>query len=525
MAKIPLFQQSKLASSRVGTPGVDQSGIALGTDIANAGKEAGNAIFSVAKLEFREQQREIRLRAAEQRALEKELKNAERDTTLARLDSDYSVQLNEVDNALREEHNFNTEGSSEKLKEASINLKDKMQEGIQDPILRQKVEKTLINREKEFLKQHSDWQKSRVPAIMKSNVEAMAGNLIREMKDGGKSETDIQNLIGQYHGNNIVHYNRLYGAQGEEKLRQDVEGGVKEYLADTSLRYASEEGHPTLNQRINMFDQFMDPSAKKKFYSQLKQDAANEARALEKQEQYNVSVRGYEIVNETKGLAATGGLTQVELDNKTQELLEIGAPASMVGAMGSIGVQAKKIKIKEETKQQKAERKQKAIDDRNETRRNLSEKMSTFIGKKSVKGQGKVDTPIAGTTPKDLGQLLGEVEQAELKGHITTTKANAARIHINTAMKTFDRTDPKGAEDARQLGQIYNNIMKIARKEIPTNRKAANDYAAAVMEDFHTDYDRLTKIQGHTPTDAQMKRLLRNTGNRQMVKIRQQYGL
>jgi hypothetical protein len=246
MARIPQYEQAQLASSVVGTPGVDTSATQMFNTISGAaGEVAQQAQYALAA------QRQEQLRA--QRALaatEKELRDAQLESKIGALVNSKQVDFNNFDNQLREAGQWDTTGTADRLsKQLSTDVQNTLA-GIEDPLERAKTEKALNAAVAGTLKSHSDWATGRAGPIVKANAKSMADSLAVKMGTAPADPTD---------------FNAWFGDDALKKPLEDFQvsaGGT--YLksegaaAPAAIRAAQSEG---LKQRLSAFVLTQRPSA------------------------------------------------------------------------------------------------------------------------------------------------------------------------------------------------------------------------------------------------------------------------
>lgn len=286
MAKISRYEQTQLQSELVGTPGADTSTAQMFSTVA----EGFNSAATQLRYAAAQKQREVA-------AANKALATAQREAEIAGLSSDYSLQLNELDNNLRATHNMNTEDALKTFSSEAAKLQEQALSNYQDdPIKLALAQKALKQAYATKQQQFSDWAATRRIPIIESQKAKVAGNLStlfsqapadgldaegNPIKDAWFDPKWVQQQVEDF-GANAPMYRNLYGDNWENEMKKDLGKAFEQRISAYAMAGPSAAD---LEKALNdpAVKQFMKPDDILEFSGTQRRIAAeeNQARALE----------------------------------------------------------------------------------------------------------------------------------------------------------------------------------------------------------------------------------------------------
>lgn len=230
MGKIPLFQQERLASSVVGTPGVDLSGSQAFSAQASALQQIGNSAFQVAGAELSLRNQELRQKRAEQRAAEQAMQEGLAKLTVANTMLGFEDELEQIITATRDEHLQFPEAAGALIKENGRALLDRYAQGIPDPITRMNFKAQGLNSLRSALGQNETWE--RQAHLTKQVAEAENAFDKFSLRLGNRTNTpqvlaDIEN----FNTTQMGIYRQQLGPKADKLGQIALEEGIDNFFA------------------------------------------------------------------------------------------------------------------------------------------------------------------------------------------------------------------------------------------------------------------------------------------------------
>jgi hypothetical protein len=227
MAKITPYQQGQLASSVVGTPGVN-----LGA--SNLLEGIGHELGQIGAAQHQQYLTDLRQKQAEQRTLQNHMNDMARKTQVINIASGAQVEQQQTMNDLQMKYR-NDPGQA--IQEYSVMSEKKMQATLQqvtDPETNQMLQEKLMQQHASNLEKLGNWQRERQVPIAEQNLKDSAGSLsVTTGQMSAQSPQDIKNTINQYATNTHDQYEFYHpkGLSGQFEASSDA---VKEYLEATA---------------------------------------------------------------------------------------------------------------------------------------------------------------------------------------------------------------------------------------------------------------------------------------------------
>lgn len=284
MAKIPRYQQGNLASSMVGTPGIDTSMSSALQTGARAADNVADSLYNVAAYEWQlGKQEEARIRA-EQREAQKQLTNMAYQNQAGADRAGYDTAMNSADNDLRLKHEFNTDGAMQAWQQKSDELINDRLENITDPKQKLMTQGVLQTAQAAKQQQFNDWILAQQHPIAVANVAKVADTLKLAVNDASLSTEEVLQKLDNYKNDDLTStmYMNAYGPAAEAKIRQDQSEAARNYMSLIANAGGSERVKELINDK--RFDSIIEGSDKEQFYSRQRSIAAEERRVVQHQE-------------------------------------------------------------------------------------------------------------------------------------------------------------------------------------------------------------------------------------------------
>lgn len=278
MPKIPEYESRQLASSIAGTPGVDTSTAGMFNAASTAFGAVADSARQQLQLEYVENMRELRARQAEQRAAEQAQKAATDAAQVSGYDMQFDTAENAVVKTLQEKHGFNTDGAMDAWMTETNRKKQEILDGIGDPLLRAKAEKSLQDRQTSAMNKFNGWISSRGPVVQEATINGNEGALAHLLSDSSLSPNDVADRIRQYQQTNAGIYRHRYGPEAETRMRAGVSKALEKRIADV----ANSGDGPRLEQEINLWtgQKLLDPQEAAPFLSRQREIASATERQI-----------------------------------------------------------------------------------------------------------------------------------------------------------------------------------------------------------------------------------------------------
>lgn len=227
MPKIPLYEQGRLASSLVGTPGVDNSGQIMAESVATGLSQLNTA------LAYKQRQT---------LAAQKELETLQRNAMAGERVSAISLKKTMIANDLKAKHMYDPDvGEVELNKQLDKLLEDEVA-GIQDPMLKALVKGKGFDEIVAEKKEYSNFKLSRAVPIMEKSLEAQSGDLAFRVRSAVDPETGrvdrktVTGVIEDFNNRTSGVMANLYGPAAVEKNRQAVGDALTGMLFEVAAR-------------------------------------------------------------------------------------------------------------------------------------------------------------------------------------------------------------------------------------------------------------------------------------------------
>lgn len=235
MAKIPLYEQNRLASSVVGTPGVFTAPATELGGIANSAQAIGNTAAQMGRAMFEDQLQERRRKEAEVRALNNRIAEAERDADVQAKVSGLDKDFTDLSLQIKNDHNWDTNNALPTFADKAQQMATTLADQEQNPLNKAEIRKLSQSKIASYQDGLAKWAETRQVPIMDSNIQKAAGNFSLSVNSADLSAADVGQKIQQYRTDTEKLYPFVYGAEGDVKRRNDIALGVENYLSATAL--------------------------------------------------------------------------------------------------------------------------------------------------------------------------------------------------------------------------------------------------------------------------------------------------
>lgn len=315
MAKITPYQQGQIASSVVGTPGVNLSGAATSSGL-------GNMLSNIGATQHQQYLTDVRTKQAEQRALEKHMEDMARQTKVTNVASAAQVDMQKSMNDLQMKYR-DTPGQA--VSEYSQSAEQRIAATLsqeKDPETNMMLQQKLTSMHASNINSMGSWEQSRQVPIAEQNLKNSAGSLsIMTGQMASKAPEEVMKTITDYASNTRDQY-KFFHPKGESGLFDASTDAVKQYLEATAAG-----GDPVLlDQRIKAFanGKFIEPSALQTIAVQQRGIAAQVRMAQNTEQTKTQNATYLDTVQQL--LSAGGGDMKAVNPAVAQQILNKAAP-------------------------------------------------------------------------------------------------------------------------------------------------------------------------------------------------------
>lgn len=331
MPKIPRYQQGQLASSVVGTPGVDTSVSDLFKTLASDASQLRNAGMQVAFNAFRQNQIRQAQVEREKRALEREQSRRLEQVQVANERFNIDGELDALSADLREEFASSPHKAVETFRTKGLEGLNNYVNKIDNPNTRAKVLAESLNGLRSRSKSMEDWSRGQ----QLRNAEAGAVSALDTFSKGlGTKETpeDVLNGIAEFDSNYGATYRAQFPAKYDALFTKAKVKGIENYLSDVSAHNPEK-----LNAIIEsgVFDEHIGKKEMRGIYAKQKQYAKETQKVIDDQVAYDTAVNWTQSIGETSRSLATGSLSMKELDDMKEKAIAEGAPIAVIRSIES----------------------------------------------------------------------------------------------------------------------------------------------------------------------------------------------
>jgi len=267
MAKINLYQQDRLASSLVGTPGLYTAGAQSLGNIAQGAENIGNSIQAIGNAIFGDQLAERRRREAEARAADKQIKDADRASYISDRLGAADVEFTQAYTDIQSKYANDTTGAVQAYQAQAKQIRDQYVSKETDPLTKAELQKAMASKQAQYIGDVASFVQGRQIPIMKDRLQNMAGNFSLMVSNPNLSAADFGKKYQEYVQQNLPNYQFTEGAAAPIEMRKALEPAVINYLESTALN------HPELlDDRIKAFSggSMIDPSKLNSIVNQQK---------------------------------------------------------------------------------------------------------------------------------------------------------------------------------------------------------------------------------------------------------------
>lgn len=308
MARIPRYEQGGLASSMVGTPGVNTAGASAYHAAAQGLDTVAGAFKSVATFEWEQEQKALRQKQAEQRAAAAHLKTLQYETQAGGTKAEFGTALNDMDNQKRQQYMWTTDGAAAAWTQDAQKLMDNKLDSITDPELKLMTQKALQGELGAKQQQFSDFLNSRIPHIGEANSQKIGDALRLSVNNPDLTPDEVLKTIADFKIDplNLKTFENTYGPAAEAKMRGYQSDAAKNYLSLVANTGSLAKVKALINDK--RFDSIIEGTDKEQFYSRQRTIAADEERAKQHQEQITQQTSSIDSLIRLSNASATGSI-------------------------------------------------------------------------------------------------------------------------------------------------------------------------------------------------------------------------
>lgn len=487
MPKIPRYQQGQLASSVVGTPGIDNSTAKLFNEIGSQLNTVRNSMFQVAFEQRRQDLREQAQKERELKAVQKEQQRRVNKVELANHRFQMDSQLDELGNQLRQDHVNDPETVPDLLAKQGRDAISKYAESISNPDVRADFLSQSLNGLRSQTGGAASWAQRQGPI----NAEKNALSALDQFSIGlGNKQfpDEVLDGVAAFEEQYGQTYREQFGPKYDLMFQKAKEQGVKNYLSRLSR-----ENPEQLDAVVNsgMFDDHIDQTSITSVYNTYKSYARQQEREIKKEQDYSDAVQWTQTLGDSDRGIITGETSLEDLDKLEEEAVASSAPKNVIK-----GIQSQKTRVvRESKKESKREEKERVM----ETRKTLGVEVAKtrtnlFKGSK-----------LRSADPKALMDYKGLLIQANNAGAISATVFGKESAKVDLALQALDKRN-KNSGFAQSLLDLMGSKKKSVRENVPDAKTAAVVFENAEAK-FIFAVQRLEDTKGRKPSAEELERI------------------
>ena len=470
MGRIPLFERQRLASSVVGTPGTERTGVIVSQTLGSLAAQSRRA--ENAKREIADNA-EVQLHKARfENQMAAHLDQAEKEFT----DDPYKVSENFNQQAAGLLNSMAEGISNERVKSKFIN----------DGILRIEKEQGRVN--KRASAQASTNAYINTGSTYDAKVESVG--FVQSLEDLAAKEEELLAIR-----DSSV---QTIGPQKADELYK-----IKRKDFYTNYLYANAEKSPdTMKQYIeqDVFDSVLDE--KEQFSVNRTLDSIIKKR--DDRNRRETYIDRTAVINDVYEKEITGQLTLKEIDASIRSFREEGADEADVKSLLTI----KKALLTDEATKRKAYEAEVLKTNKilvRQRRFNLGFEIDDEMDRLTKNVEGEYETPTEAET-LELKKLRDKIQEAYVKGDIPVTKAKKDITQINEAIKASIFQPPEteggffgiGAAPVSGYGKGKTHGLNFAKANFP-NKEERNRFYGDIMENYTSYFDQASEKDGFSP--------------------------
>jgi hypothetical protein len=524
MPKIPQYTQNQLASSLVGTPGVDASAGDVATAVQSGLNTLETNIRSIAVVEYQENQRALRAKQAEDRALARQQQAMIDDMDAAKAQYDIDRQLDLKMAAIKEQNLDNPDAAVQAMAQIGPEFISEYRDNLNaNDVVKTKAFTGSLNRFREQLGgMQNTWAGEQKVKAGLAKFESMADWTainIAKNAEGTNSMLSVPQAVEWMQ--NFAKTSTAFSAIGvnEADIRKQTEKMAANYLSRLSY-----ENPDQLTQVIKqgVFDDFIDGASRNKLYNDVESHALARARDQREEQQYTTAVTMADTTHSLQMGAIRGETTPADFQAAREQAAQLKANPSTYRAIDSIEAQqlnrnvskaeSEVNKMMTEEKRQKREQ-AKALEksqrdaDLTQVLTELKTAEKAIFLPKSKKGK-RYSVVSDKYSAEQVSEYLSKLVIAETKEYLSPAEAAAKRSIAMSALQRLNKKDPEAATHARQVLLNVSNIRKWSTtrtNDVKENRRLGVE----AINNFYSMFEQYTKAHNGTrPTGQQLQNLM-----------------
>lgn len=233
MPKVPRYDQNALASSQVGTAGVDTSAGQMLSTISNEADQANQGFKQLYAQDYQTQQAEIKRKQAEVRAAEQAMETAKRAAEVSGHNSGLGVEAETVMAKLQLAGMWNTDTTQTDFANNLEALKQKKLDSIQDPLTKLQAEKAFNDTIGQYNARMGEFVKSRAIPIIGANIKGMESDLETKLSNSSIGDwNSVDKEMQNFEKSSAPLYAFTKGEEGRKDLRAAQNSAMQQRIAD-----------------------------------------------------------------------------------------------------------------------------------------------------------------------------------------------------------------------------------------------------------------------------------------------------
>lgn len=508
MPKIPVYDQQQLASSRVGTPGVDTSVSSAFQSVANNAEQVRNSVYQL--------QNDLKTLEAQQQVQSNGMQSAQHQFMV---DNVLDQKLSELKTA----HAADPDKAVEEFRNFAPDYISKYSDSITNPSVKNTVYTQSLNRAREQVgTMQASWLgEARIKAGI-GRYESMADTLnvgmgITQQQKNEKGEVigvtalSVEDAVQKLNnfGQQSLAYQPIYGTKLPQVVRQAQEKGAESYL--NTLAY----NNPDLLSKVidnGIFDSYIDGSSRNAIYGKAKSYALEQKKLLVEQQKLETSKAHMEVSTQYEALRRSGTGTTKDYDALADQASLIpGITPGVVNAIRAGGT----TELRRQTSEQKAESKaslreqQKAsMGQAATTVNNITAEFKPFQTELATALNTRGGAGVASALDR-INKLTDKITAADIQYQNAYGRTSSVLAGYKAQLQAYTVGITNGKQFGRQVQEVNNYQRQMAPPRFSNDTKTNSRYQELYRRSVLSTYA-AWKQAGKDPTSDSARIKIRN---------------
>ncbi len=204
MAKIPLYDQTRLASSVVGTPGVDNSGQQFFQGVQKDAETIGNQVYANAEQDFATKQADLRrqqtLRDEATKALQEATDNGTVAETLAKAKENMAAQTSIIKQQYRNDPKLAVATANDVYDKENLDRIQELENRKESPLVIQKAKNALYTHTGAEKSAISTWENDQHARLLEEKASQVSFSFVSSMSKVDNTPNMLRGMISYFKG-------------------------------------------------------------------------------------------------------------------------------------------------------------------------------------------------------------------------------------------------------------------------------------------------------------------------------------